>query len=295
MPAVEQYPFGVGGITTRALESGSGPRPVLCLHGAGSRADRWRPQFPLLTDAGYHVYAIDLPGHGMAEKRHDYPYGAIAFSEVVEKFIERYVEGAPVIVLGTSLGGHVAATLAGRRPDLVRATVLIGAVGLVARGTADRPQVSPIVDPGPAGVRRKLEFLVHDQSLVNDTWIAEELRINSSPGAAEALAAVAAYAATRQDHELAAEALAASGVPTLLCWGAEDRWVPLHLGEAAAAAMPGVELVTVPDAGHAPYFERPVEFWQAIEPFMTSLDPSAAAMDVTAGATSGVSAGRAGS
>jgi hypothetical protein len=52
--------------------------------------------------------------------------------------------------------------------------VLVGAVGLVARSERDRPAASPIVDPGIAAVRRKLEFLVHDPSLVHDAWVHEE-------------------------------------------------------------------------------------------------------------------------
>lgn len=273
---VLQYPVGAAGIVTRVLEGGSGDRVVVCLHGAGSRADRWRPQFPLLTAAGHHVYALDLPGHGLADKPRDAPYGAGWFAEVVESFIEDHLASTPVVLLGTSLGGHVASTLAARRPDLVRGVVLIGAVGLVARGPEDRPATSPIVDPGPAGVRRKLEFLVHDPALVDDAWVAEEARINSSPGAAEALAEVAAYATSRQNDELAADGLRRSGVPTLLCWGEQDRWVPLALGVAAAEVLPGVELVTVPDAGHAPYFERPEAFWAVVEPFLSSLSDDVA-------------------
>lgn len=271
-----QYPVGVGGVVTRVLEAGTGDRHVVCLHGSGSRADRWRPQLPLLAQRGHHVYALDLPGHGLADKPADLDYGAPAFAALVEQFLDQHLGGAPTVLLGTSLGGQVAALVAGRRPELVRGLVLVGAVGIVARGD-DRPTTSPITDPGPAGIRRKLEFLVHDPSLVTDALVAEELRINSSPGAADALAAVAAYSVERQDHDLAAADLVASGVPTLLCWGAEDRWVPLRLGLAAQQALPGVELVTVADAGHAPYFERPEQFLAAISPFLAALEPARAA------------------
>jgi pimeloyl-ACP methyl ester carboxylesterase len=64
-------------------------------------------------------------------------------------------------------------------------------------------------------------------------------------------------------------------VPTLLCWGEQDRWVPLALGVAAAEVLPEATLVTVPDTGHAPYFERPGAFWAVVEPFLSSLDAPA--------------------
>ncbi len=270
-----QYPLALGGVVTRVLEAGSGDRTVVCVHGSGSRADRWRPQLPLLERSGHHVYAFDLPGHGLADKPVDLDYGAPAFADLLEELLERHV-ATPAVLLGTSLGGQVAALVAGRRPDLVRGLVLVGAVGIVARGD-DRPATSPVTDPGPAGIRRKLELLVHDRSLITDEWVAEELRVNSSPGAVAALAAVAEYSAVRQDHDLAAEALVAAGVPTLLVWGAEDRWVPPRLGEAAQRALGGVDLRLVAEAGHAPYFERPEAFFSAVEPFLAALDPAKAA------------------
>ena len=63
-----QYPLGAAGTLTRVLEAGRGDRTMLLVHGVGARADRWRLNLDALAEAGYHAYAIDLPGHGLAEK-----------------------------------------------------------------------------------------------------------------------------------------------------------------------------------------------------------------------------------
>lgn len=264
-----QYPLGLAGQVTRVLECGQGDDVVLCLHGSGSRADRWAPALPLLAAEGYHVYAIDFPGHGLASKPAGYAYGAPAFTEVAVAMLD-WLAPAPVAVLGTSLGGHVAAWAACERPAQVRATILIGAVGLVTWDRGAEGTTSPIVDGSLAGVRAKLEFLVADPTLVTDTWVREESQINSSPGAATALATLGSYDA---NADLVGERYAALGLPTMLCWGADDRWVPPSVGEAAKAVLPAAPFVLLEDAGHAPYFERPADFVKTAAEFLR--DPAA--------------------
>jgi 2-hydroxy-6-oxonona-2,4-dienedioate hydrolase len=268
---VLQYPVGVDGTVTRVLECGGGDDVVVCLHGAGSRADRWKPALALLADAGFHAYALDFPGHGLAAKPAGYPYGTPAFAAVVSDFLDS-MELVSVSVLGTSIGGHVAATVACNTPERVGRAVLIGAVGLTPNSRSDEPASSPIVDGSPSGIRKKLEFLVEDQTLVTDEWVAEEALINSSPGAAEALAALGRYSAEQLDGDIVGQQYGELGIPTLLCWGAQDRWIPPRVGYEAALVLPSAPLCLVEGAGHAPYFERPKAFCDMVVPFLRNTD-----------------------
>jgi 2-hydroxy-6-oxonona-2,4-dienedioate hydrolase len=266
-PAVRQYPVEADGLVTRVLECGAGSRAVVCLHGAGSRADRWRPALPLLAEAGYHAFAIDFPGHGLADKPAGYPYGTPAFTTAVLDVLDR-LDLSAVSLLGTSIGGHVAAMVACTRPPQVTSAVLIGAVGLTPNARTDEPGRSPIIDSTPGGIRRKLEFLVEDQTLVTDEWVDEESRINSSPGAEEALAALGRYSADRLEEDLVGERYARLGIPTMLCWGAQDRWIPPRVGYDVAGLLPDAPFALVEGTGHAPYFERPDACVTAIVEFL---------------------------
>ncbi|MDY6996009.1 MAG: alpha/beta hydrolase [Actinomycetota bacterium] len=255
------YPVTGAGVTTRVVESGSGDTVLVCLHGAGSRADRWVPAMPGLVEAGYRVLAIDFPGHGFADKGADIDYSAAGLAAVIAGVLDT-LGLSKVTLAGTSLGGHVAAWLAVHRPDLVAGVVLIGAVGV-----SDFPQefhtpAEVLSDGSEAGVRRKLSFLVADPALVTDAWVREESMINSSTGAHEALTRVAGWLDTecndaRQDRELAG---LLPELPVLLVWGADDRWTPPSMGEAAQANLPGVQLELMAGCGHAPYFEDPDTF-----------------------------------
>jgi 2-hydroxy-6-oxonona-2,4-dienedioate hydrolase len=261
------YPAALGPHVTRMLEAGQGDRNVILLHGAGSRADRWRRTLSSLADAGYHVFAPDLPGHGFAPKGAGLDYRTPAVAAAVADLLER-LGGAALV--GTSLGAHVATWVAGLRPSLVPATVLVGATGMVPRPAASTSAASAISDLSEAGVRRKLELLLHDPSLADDGWVAEEQRINSSPGAVEAMTAVQAYLQGEMANDLTGERYAATGIPTLLVWGAQDRWVPLEVGRRIAALLPRAPFVVLEAAGHAPYLERASVFTAVVNELLSA-------------------------
>ena len=91
--------------------------PVLLLHGgaAGSRA-AWR-DIPERLAAAHRVLAMDMRGHGDSGRASG-AYRIDHYASDVEAFIEGVI-GRPAALVGHSLGGLVAAQVAGTRPDLV--------------------------------------------------------------------------------------------------------------------------------------------------------------------------------
>jgi pimeloyl-ACP methyl ester carboxylesterase len=204
------------------------------------------------------VYALDFPGHGFAAKRRDYTYGTPAYGEFVADFIKQ-LDVPSVHFAATSVGGHVAAWVACQDVSLVRSAILIGAVGLVPPSD-EVVDASKVSDTSLDGIRRKLQFLVYDSSLVTDDWVLEESRINSSPGATGALRDLRSYIDNQLQNDVVGPQYAKTGIPSLLVWGADDLWVPPSVGHAAHAIMKPTPLVLMEKAGHAPYFERPDAF-----------------------------------
>ena len=265
-----QYPAEAGGVLTRVLAAGSGDDHLVLVHGVGARADRWRRNIDPLAAAGWHVHALDLPGHGLAQKGEGPDYSVPGFARFLESFLD--VVGAETAALvGTSLGGHTAATLACERPERVRALVLVGSIGLIPWG-AERRAASRerLRDASPEGIERKLRVVVHDEELVTDEWLAEECLINNSPGAAESFRAISDYVADHIDDDLIGPRLAAltDGPPIQLIWGRQERAVPLETGLAAHELVPGSELAVIDAASHAPYYEQPEEFNRILLDFL---------------------------
>jgi pimeloyl-ACP methyl ester carboxylesterase len=263
------YPRGVGGLRTRVLEAGRGPAMVL-LHGVGARADRWKENVGPLAAAGYHVQALDLPGHGFADKGAGFDYSVAGWSDFVETFLDE-VKADPVVLVGTSLGGHIAASVACRRPASVRALVLVGSLGLLPVGTETRERMrGGIVDMTREGLRQKMLRVNHDPARVTDEALDEEFGVNNSPGAAAAFEKIAAYFGDRLDADVVGERLAAltPRLPTLLVWGAQERSVAVSVGEAAHRALPGSRLVLIDGAAHGPYAEKPAAFNAVVLDFL---------------------------
>ena len=120
------------------------------------------------------------------------------------------------------------------------------------------------------GVRRKLAGVLYDQARMTPEWVREEHMINSSPGAADALAAIARYFADDVDQDVLGEQgvrALASAVPTLFVWGKADRIIPLSVADEVERLL-GVSVVRIPSAGHLPYLENPREFNQALLEFL---------------------------
>ncbi|MET9085859.1 alpha/beta hydrolase [Streptomyces sp. NPDC004237] len=259
--SVITYPVTAAGVTTRVVEAGSEGDVLVCLHGAGSRADRFTPMMPSLVKHGYHVFAIDFPGHGVADKRAEIDYTGAGLAAVVEGVLCN-LGLAGVTLVGTSLGGHIAAWVAAQRADLVKSVVLIGAVGVNHFPERFQTPIDTVADGSVEGVRRKLGFLVSDETLLTDAWVREESMINTSTGAREALQKVARYLnegvnGERQDARLKK---ARPNLPVLLVWGSDDKWTPLEMGREAQENLPGSVLEVMADCGHAPYFEDPDGF-----------------------------------
>ena len=112
----------VDGRQVHYLEWGpSAAAPVLCLHGGGQTAYMYEEMGAVLG-AGHHLLAPDLPSHGDSDpmeamEREDI---AATLSPLLGHFgLER------VVIVGASLGGIVAITLAARRPETVAGIVLI--------------------------------------------------------------------------------------------------------------------------------------------------------------------------
>lgn len=100
----------------RYLEIGSGP-PLLLIHTLRTQLDYYQKLIPLLQDR-YRILAVDLPGHGYSsiptQARFDEPF----FRAKVIEFIEK-LDLEKVNLLGESIGGSLALTVAATMPDRI--------------------------------------------------------------------------------------------------------------------------------------------------------------------------------
>jgi 2-hydroxy-6-oxonona-2,4-dienedioate hydrolase len=273
MTVIKQYPLSVivpatGGqpITTRILEAGQGDDVVICVHGVGSRADRFRPTLEPLAEAGYRVYALDLPGHGFATKG-PLPLSVPYYAEFVTAVVRQLPAGR-VTVLGTSLGGHIGGHMTRLEPTPDR-LAMIGTLGIVPMPEADRFSISRVIlrNRTVDDCEGKLKALLWDDYRVTRAWAEEESLINNSAGAEETFAALGDYFEQRINEDLVIEEVRAhlDVVQTGLMWGDRDVIVSVETGRECMQAIPELPMAWIRDTGHAPYWERPEAFVAAME------------------------------
>ena len=171
---------------------------VVLLHGMMSTAATWWRVGPARAARGWLVDALDLPGHG-DQPRSDRP---LDLDSLVDGVAGRL--GGPVdLLVGHSLGGAVAAALAGRRPEAARALVLEDPP------SRSREQMTTILADGIEAdarlVRRDRQQLVRREREANPAWAEEDVQ-HSVDGIADAdTAALAAGLRGELDWDLPAE------------------------------------------------------------------------------------------
>jgi 2-hydroxy-6-oxonona-2,4-dienedioate hydrolase len=267
MPAeIVQFPLTVGGTLTRVLEAGEGERALLFVHGLGARADRWRRNLAQMAAQGYRCIALDLPGHGLAGKGPDIPATVPALADFTAE-AARALGLREVVLVGTSLGGHILGQLAldrlaapegsaGLHP---RGLMLIGTLGLFPLEPAVAAAIRrSVVETTVEAIRRKVAFVLKVQDHITPGWLREEFLMNNSAGAHESLQRLGDYLVAQPETHIIGPRLPAVArrMPLSVVWGALDEAVPVKIGHDAHRELGLPEPVLIDGAGHAPYWER---------------------------------------
>ena len=234
---------------------GEGP-PLLLLHGFDSSFLEFRRLVPLLA-AHHRLIIPDLYGFGFTPRPDDGDYsprGVLVHLEALLAALSDRLDGAPLGLIGASMGGSVAVDLARRQPQRISQLLLLSPAGLTGRPMP----VPPLLDGlgvrflSLPGVRRGL---CRSAFADPDAGVGEpELEIASlhlqTPGWGEALRRFARSGGFAG----CGEPLPAQ--PLTVLWGANDRILRAPQKRAAQALL-GERLREVPNCGHLPHIDQP--------------------------------------
>ncbi|MFT2693509.1 alpha/beta fold hydrolase [Clavibacter zhangzhiyongii] len=269
----------VGGRQVRHRVSGAGD-PLLLLHGIGRSLEDWDEQHARLSD-GHELHSLDLPGFGWSDPV-DGPTTLESLADALPACLDAAGVTDPVTVVGNSLGGAVAMTLAVRHPDRVRALVLADSAGFGRQVTvglrmlAFDPLATLLMRPTPGNSRRSTRTIFHDPALTTDERVRHAQELSARPSHAATMLDIARDLGTVRGvssrwRRPLVEGVRESGLPVLAVWGARDRILPpAHLA-AVARELPDARTRLIPDCGHMPQIERPDLFAALVEDFLASL------------------------
>lgn len=259
-----------GGTRTHLHEAGTGPI-VLLLHGSGpgvSAWANWRLVLPALAEQGFRVVAPDQLGFGATGRAVDGRYGRAAWTAHAIAVLEA-VGLDEVAIVGNSMGGAIALSVAQARPDLVERIVLMGTTGVPFALPDGLDEVWGYT-PDRDRMRRLIELFAFDRSIVTDDLV--ELRFQQSADPAARASYEAMFPAPRQrwldDLALDERALRAIGQPTLLVHGHDDRVIPFASSLQALDLLPNAELHAFSNCGHWVQIEQTNRFVDVVVSFL---------------------------
>lgn len=257
----EMETFTVDGKTARVQRCGpAGGAPLLYLHSGFGEVGALA-FFDALADAGYAVVAPELPGFGRSDPAPDWHR-----IEDAVFHLRRTCEALSLpacTVVGSSLGGWLAAELAVWFPERVASLVLVDAVGLRVDGApvfdlfAARQgdllrrvfphggDLAAMIAPAIAGDDDEHAVLLHFFHAMEAT-----ARLGWNP--------------YLHDPKLAGR-LPLVTAATHVVWGGDDAVVPIAHGEAYAAAIPDARLTVLDGCGHLPALERPADLAKLVD------------------------------
>jgi pimeloyl-ACP methyl ester carboxylesterase len=243
------------------LEDGSGP-PLLYLHGFADVHGVKESWLPFHSELARHnrVVAPAHPGCAQSDENKDI--------DTIEDVVFHYLEVLDALrltqfdLVGSCLGGWIAAEMAARHPEKIRRLVLIGATGLFVENALIGDvfmMAQPERGSSLAGLRALLFGEAnHPQALAlfpdGMGELDEELRRYQMLRFASRIGFKPPYF---YNHTLK-NRLYRIASPTLVIWGENDAMVPPVHGETYARAIPNaVKLKVVAGAGHSVQVERP--------------------------------------
>jgi pimeloyl-ACP methyl ester carboxylesterase len=235
-----------------------GGQRVLYVHGTGCNSEVWAPHMNAIADAHIPV-AIDLPGHGRSPGRGfrgiaDYAYFVVELAKALGW--DRFV------VVGHSMGGAVALTIALYHAELLD--------GLVLVDTGARLRVNPVLLHGAHEAATSGRASATDRS-----WAYAAATPQPVVDAVQKLTADCDPWVTYGDWIAddtfdVMSRLKDIRVPTQIVCGAEDRLTPVRNHQFLAAQISGSRLTIIGGAGHWVFWEQPDAFTRTVRAFLDS-------------------------
>jgi pimeloyl-ACP methyl ester carboxylesterase len=233
--------------------------PIVLIHGAGGTRLHWSPQARRIH--GQRVFALDLPGHG---KSGGLGRQSVAdYARCVVDFLDA-LQFNQAVVVGHSMGGAIALTLALDHPRRVAGLGLVGS-GARLRVASAILEATSSAETFPAAVK-----------LVNDYEFGPNVNPRMKELAAQRMLEIRPsvmhgdFLACNQFDVM--PRLGEISAPTLILCGTEDALTPVKYSEYLHDHIAGARLVTFPGAGHMVMLEEPVAVADELGEFVDSIE-----------------------
>jgi len=249
----------IDGLKVHYKETGPlGAPALLLLHGFGSSLQAW-DDWSVKLEQKYRVIRLDLPGFGLTGASPDHDYSEEKDLAILTHFADK-LGLDKFSVIGHSMGGKMAWSLAAAQPDRVQALVLMAPDGFPeTKDIGTKPYEVPAI----MGViqyflpkylvRKSIEPAFANSAALNEALVNRYFDMLRAPGVRGAIL-------DRSNQTIYSDPvprLKAIKAPTLLIWGEQDQMIPSSNAQSYAGVLLNSTTVLVPQLGHLLQEEQP--------------------------------------
>lgn len=235
------------------VDEGQG-QVLMMLHGLFGALSNWEAVVARFAP-NYRVVIPMLPIYSMPIKE----AGLEGLRAYVEKFVET-MKLDNMIIMGNSLGGHVALLYTLKNSEKVSSLILTGSSGLFENAMGGSYPRRGSYDY----IKDRVEYTFYDPAVASGDLVSEVFETTKSIPKCMRIVAIAKSA---QRNNLASE-LHKINVPTLLVWGLNDTITPAMVAHDFNRLIVNSKLRFIDRCCHAPMMEHPDKFNEIVEEFL---------------------------
>jgi pimeloyl-ACP methyl ester carboxylesterase len=213
-------------------------KPLLILHGWGSKAENWSQVAQILSTKGYKSYIPDLPGFGESQKP-DFAWGLGEYCSFINEFV-KVLNLNNFNLLGHSFGGALAAKYVLKFPGKTNKLFLVGAACIRERSFKKNLfRILKVLKVVPFAKKFFYKFIAKSDYPQTE-GIMREIYLKVIK------------------EDLSGE-LGKINIPTVIIWGKKDDITPLRQGKKINSKIKDSKLIVIPNQGHGLQLTAPEE------------------------------------
>ncbi|NEQ29781.1 MAG: alpha/beta fold hydrolase [Leptolyngbya sp. SIO4C5] len=290
LPEMEKFSWQWQGHQIKYTVQGEG-QPLVLIHGFGASIGHWRKNIPVLAEAGYRVYAVDLLGFGESDKP-ALDYTLDLWRSLLQDFCQTHVQ-QPAVFIGNSIGGLLTLMMLAQHPQIAKAGVLLNCAGglnhrpeelllplRIVMGAFTKLVSSKVTGPfvfnrvrQKRRIRGSLQQVYRNRAAITEELVDMLYQPSCDPGAQKVFASIVTAPPGPKPEDL----LPQIQQPLLVLWGENDPWTPIKGAEIYRqlsqddSRQPRVTFQSIPQTGHCPHDERPEVVNPAILSWLAAL------------------------
>jgi len=244
---VEEKKINIKGLKINYKIIGEG-KPLLILHGWGSRSDNWQKVGELLSARGIKVIIPDLPGFG-ASNNPKTAWSIDDYCDFIEEFI-KILNLEKFSLLGHSFGGSLSIKCSLRFPEKIEKLFLVSAACFRRNGFKKRAlfiiaKIFKVFSFVPFLRKAFYKFIVRKSDYPYTQGIMKDIYLKI----------------IKTDLS---DILEKVKIPTVIIWGEKDKITPLRQGKIINQRIKNSQLRIISKVGHDLNLKNPEELVKEI-------------------------------